>query len=68
MISALRRLHKRTIVVHLLSGVSLQGVLRRTYRNEIVLAHVRHLDQKVDLEGELVVPRGRIDFYQTVSA
>lgn len=68
MTSALRGLKKQTVVVHLLSGVSLRGVLRTTYRNEIVLAHVTHLDEKVDLDGELVVPRDRIDFYQTVSA
>lgn len=67
MISALRGLKKQTVVVHLLSGVSLQGILKATYRNEILLAHVRHLDEKVDLDGEILVPRESIDFYQTVS-
>lgn len=64
MISAFRRLKKRTIVVHLLSGSSLRGILAATYRDAIVLRHVTHLDQKADLEGELVIPRDRIDFYQ----
>lgn len=65
--SALRRLQKRTVVVHLLSGASLKGILKQTYRDEIVLSHVTHLDEGQDLEGELVVPRARIDFFQTVT-
>lgn len=68
MISALRRLEKQTVVVHLLSGQSLRGVLVGRYRHDIVLAHVTHLDEKVDLDGEIVIPRARIDFYQTVRA
>jgi small nuclear ribonucleoprotein (snRNP)-like protein len=65
-ITALRRLHKRTVVVHLIDGVSLRGILRSSYRDAIVLSHVHVLDQKTDLEGDVVVPRGRIDFFQTV--
>jgi hypothetical protein len=63
--SAIRRLNKTTIVVHLLSGQSLQGVMLGAYRDAIVLGHVRHLDEKADLEGDLVIPRERIDFFQT---
>jgi hypothetical protein len=68
-ISALRRLKKRTIIVHLLnpSGASLQGILAASYRDAIVLRHVRHLDEKADLEGDIVIPRERIDFYQTTA-
>lgn len=66
MTSGLRRLRKSTVVVHLLSGQSLQGILRETYRDVIILSHVRHLDEKADLQGEIVIPRGQVDFYQTV--
>ncbi len=52
------------MIVHLLSGQSIRGILRSTYRDGVILSHVHHLDEGVDLEGELVVPRERIDFYQ----
>ena len=68
MISALRRLEKQTIVVHLTSGHSLRGVLRARYRQDIVLSHVTHLDQKADLGGEVLIPRSQIAFYQTVKS
>jgi hypothetical protein len=64
--SALRRLRRRTLVVHLLSGQSLRGVLVEGYRDCIVLRHVTHLDEKADLQGEIVIPRERVDYYQTV--
>lgn len=64
MTTALRRLRKQTVVVHLLSAQSLRGVLKATYRDCVVLSHVTHLDEKVDLGGEIVIPRERIDFYQ----
>lgn len=64
MISGVRRLRKRTVVVHLLSGQSMRGVLRGVYADAIALSHVHHLDENVDLSGELVIPRDRIDFYQ----
>ncbi len=62
--SVIRRLRKQTVIVHLLSGQSIRGILRSTYRDGVILSHVHHLDEGVDLEGELVVPRERIDFYQ----
>lgn len=61
-----RRLLKRTVIVHTLSGQSLRGVLEGVYRDCVVLRHVHHLDEKADLQGELVIPRDRVDFYQTV--
>lgn len=48
----------RTIVVHQTSGPSLQGVLTHAYRDCLVLEHARSLDDKADLGGEIVVPRG----------
>ena len=67
--SGIRRLNRKTVVVHLLSGQSLQGVLAATYRDCVVLRHVAVLDKKaVQLEGELTIPKDRIDFFQTVSA
>lgn len=63
-----RRLQKRTVIVHLLvpGGRSLRGILDGVYRDCIVLKHPHSLDDKADLEGELVIPRNRVDFYQTV--
>jgi hypothetical protein len=46
------------MVVHQSPGPSLQGVLRRAYRDCLVLAHARSLDDRADLGGEAVVPRG----------
>jgi hypothetical protein len=67
-ISGLRRLQKSTVVVHLLNGPSLQGILRASYRDVIVLSHVHHIEEKADLEGDVVIPVNRIDFFQTVVA
>lgn len=64
----LRRLRKQTIVTHLLSGQSLQGVLIEEHRDCIVLRHAIHLDQKAELEGDVVIPAKSIDYYQTVRA
>jgi hypothetical protein len=53
----LTRFEKRTVVVHAAPGPSLQGVLLHAYRDCLVLGHARSLDDKVDLGGEIVVPR-----------
>lgn len=42
----------------------MRGVLLAVYTDSIALSHVCHLDENVDLSGELVIPRDRIDFYQ----
>lgn len=62
--SGVRRLHKQTVVVHLLSGQSLRGVLRDTFADSILLSRVHHLDEDTELKGDLLVPLGRIDYYQ----
>lgn len=53
----LRRFEGRTIVAHNPPGPSLQGVLLHAYRDCLVLAHARSLDDEADLGGEVVVPR-----------
>lgn len=47
----------RTVVVHNAPGPSLQGVLLGAFRDCLVLAHARSLDDATDLGGEVVVPR-----------
>lgn len=54
----LRRYEHQTITVHQHNGPSLQGVLLHAYRDCFVLAHGRSLDDKTDLGGEIVIPRG----------
>ena len=56
------------MIVHTISGQSIQGVLFGVYADAVVLRHAQHLDEKTDLGGELVIPRDRIDFFQTVEA
>lgn len=53
----LKRLEGRTVVVHNAPGPSLQGVLLHAYRDCLVLAHARSLDDEADLGGEAVIPR-----------
>jgi len=55
---ALRRYEGHIVVVHQAQGPSLQGVLRHSYRDCLVLAHARSLDDKADLGGEVVLPKG----------
>jgi len=53
----LRKLQGRTVIVHH-AGPSLQGVLLHAYRDCLVLAHGKSLDDEADLKGEIVIPRG----------
>ena len=54
----LRKREGRTVIVHVPPGPSLQGVLLHAYRDCFVLAHGRSLDDKEDLAGTLIIPRG----------
>ena len=54
----LRRLEGGTIVVHQSTGPSIRGVLVHSYRDCLVLRHARSLDDKTDLGGDVVIPRG----------
>ncbi len=62
----LRRYEGRTVVIHS-AGPSLQGVLVRAYRDCLVLAHARSLDDKADLGGEIIVPLGPSVWLQAVA-
>jgi hypothetical protein len=35
------------------------------YDDAVALAHVTHLDEKADLAGEIVIPKSRINYFQT---
>lgn len=54
----LRRYVGHTIVVHQAHGPSLRGVLTRVWKDCLVLEHAHSLDDKADLGGQVVVPRG----------
>jgi hypothetical protein len=62
--SAIRKLRKETVVVHIHNGTSIKGILRSTHRDGVILSHASDLDEGVALKGEVVVPREMIDFYQ----
>jgi hypothetical protein len=64
---ALSRYERFTVIVHTIDGgPSLQGVLMAVHCDCLVLAHAHHLDSKSPLDGEVIVPRGRVDWLQTV--
>lgn len=62
--SGLRRLERQTVIVHLLSGQSIEGVVKEWFRDSLLLAQAVHLDTGDKLGGELLVERARIDYYQ----
>jgi hypothetical protein len=58
-----------TVVVHLTTGRSLKGNKRSVYDDSIVLADARVLmDEGMSqmLNGEVILPRERVEFIQTV--
>lgn len=62
----LRRRTTQPVIVHLTDGQSVQGQLYRATRDSLVLVAARHLDQGVDLAGEVVVGQPRIAFVQVL--
>lgn len=59
----------QTVIVHLKGGSqSFKGVLEAVHSDCLVLRHVLALDadQRVLLDGEVVVPRSNVDFMQIV--
>jgi hypothetical protein len=65
----IRRLERRTVMVHTKDGRSFRGVLVGVYRDSITLAHSATWSgrDQVALEGEAHVPRENISFLQTLS-
>lgn len=57
----------RTVVVHNAPGPSIQGVLLHAYRDCLVVAHGRSLDDEADLGGEATIPRGPGVWFQAVT-
>lgn len=53
----LKSFEGRTVVVHNAPGPSIEGVLQHAYRDCLVLGFARSLDDKMDLGGEIVIPR-----------
>jgi hypothetical protein len=58
-----------TVVVHTTHGQSIKGNLRTTYSDSLVLTEARVLldeGMSQQLNGEIVVPRERVHYIQTV--
>lgn len=58
-----------TVVVHTTQGSSLKGNLRTVYTDCLVLTEARMLldeGMSQQLNGEIVIPRERVHFMQTV--
>ena len=65
-----RKLERHTVVVHL-SGEgapSIKGVLRHVNRDSLMLTGATHLDTDQTLEGDVLIPRERVDFLQRIPA
>lgn len=62
------RLTRRSVVVHTRDGASLKGVLVGSYRDCLVLAHVRYLagEGEASVDGEAVVPRETVGWIQVI--
>jgi hypothetical protein len=62
----LRRRVTQPVIVHLTDGQSVQGQLYRATRDSLVLVATRHLDQGIDLAGEVVIGQPRVSFVQVL--
>jgi hypothetical protein len=59
-----------TVVVHTTTAQSIRGVLTRTYKDCLVLDHAEFLagDTTTTIDGEVIVPRERVAWIQTLRA
>lgn len=62
----LRGLERRNVIVHVPNGPSIQGLLVEVLPDSLQLSNAKHLDSKVDLGGDVYVPRSPGVFIQTV--
>lgn len=62
----LRRLQRKSVVLHTGDGQSFRGVLLDTYRDSLVLVEAEHLDGdvRVELAGHVVIPRRNVSWLQ----
>lgn len=63
----LKRLLRRTVIVHTKDDRSFRGVLLHQHADCIVLAHVRLLDADLSLGGETVILRENVGWIQDVT-
>lgn len=59
-----------TVIVHTTTSQSLRGVMTGTYKDCIVLEHAEFLsgDTTATIDGEVIVPRERVAWIQTLRA
>lgn len=64
------RLVSRTVAVHLTDDESIQGVVAGVYSDCVVLRHAAYLSREAreKLDGDVVVPRERIAWIQTLKS
>jgi small nuclear ribonucleoprotein (snRNP)-like protein len=64
----LDKLERRTVIVHLSDGQSIQGVLAAIYDDCVVLerATYLHREGRTRVDGEAVLPRERVSWLQSV--
>lgn len=63
----LDKITRRTVVVHMTTGASVRGVLVGVYRDSIVLQHAALMGDTIQpLDGEVVIPRERVGWLQTL--
>lgn len=66
----LKRLTAKTVIVHLADDQSIRGVLWAVYTDCLVLRHAAYLAPSAvqKLDGEVVIPRERVAWMQTVTS
>ena len=65
----LKDLEAETVVVHTRDGSSIRGVLLAVHSDVYVLRHAAYLNgdgSKVAIDGEALVPLGRVGFIQRI--
>lgn len=62
------RLIAHTVVAHLTSGESIQGVLTATHRDCLVMSHAIYLgtEAHIKVDGDAVIPRPNVKFIQVL--
>lgn len=66
--SGIRKLRRRTVVVHTRDDQSIRGVLTEAYHDCLVLAEPRYLGEAKaeEIKGSAVVPRENVAWLQVV--
>jgi len=63
-------MERTTVVAHISSGASIQGVLTRVYDDCVVLEHAWHLSSagRTSIDGEAVIERVKVAWLQVLPA